>query len=152
MANRHVVAVQRDRTGRTLSLLRIVAAFLFMAHGAQKLFGFLAPAGTPGPPVLSQFWIGGVLELGGGALLLLGLFTRPVAFILSGMMAVAYFQVHAPGGFWPLQNRGELAVLYCFLFLHFAATGGGPWSLDALMRSKSGGAGTNRLATDRASV
>ncbi|HZF39954.1 MAG TPA: DoxX family protein [Blastocatellia bacterium] len=119
---------------RLLSILRIVAAFLFMQHGAQKLFGFLG--GIPGGPprLLSQFWIGGMLEFFGGLLLLLGLFTRPVAFILSGMMAWAYFQVHARLGFWTLQNRGELAALYCFVFLYLSAAGGGPWSLDSVWR------------------
>ena len=120
-------------TPRLLSVLRIVAAFMLMAHGAQKLFGFLAPPGMPGFAPLSQMWIGGVLEFFGGALLLLGLFTRPVAFILSGMLAVAYFQMHAPGGFWPLQNKGELAVLYCFVFLFLAVAGGGVWALDNLL-------------------
>jgi putative oxidoreductase len=120
-----------------LSVLRIVAAFLFMAHGAQKLLGFLAPPGAPAPAILSQTWIAGVLELFGGALLLLGLFTRPVAFILSGMMAVAYFQVHAPLGFWPLQNRGELAALYCFTFLYFSFAGGGEWSADRMLRRRT---------------
>src|ERR1051325_7216053 len=96
-------------TPRVQSVLRIIAAFLFMAHGAQKLFGFLGP---PGPfPALSLFGVGGILEFFGGLLLLIGLFTRPVAFILCGEMAVAYFMAHAPGGFWPLQNKGELAVL-----------------------------------------
>jgi putative oxidoreductase len=79
----------------------------------------------------------GILEFFGGLLLLVGLFTRPVAFILSGMMAVAYFMAHAPDGFWPLLNRGELAALYCFVFLYLSAAGGGPWSLDALRRRKS---------------
>jgi len=108
--------------------------FLLIAHGAQKLFGFLAPPGMPGPALLSQIGIGGLLEFFGGGLLLIGLFTRPVAFILSGMMAVAYFQMHAPGGFWPLQNKGELAVLYCFVFLFFSVAGGGEWSVDRLWR------------------
>src|SRR5215212_5883053 len=116
-------------TPRLLSVLRIIAAFLFIAHGAQKLFGFLAPPGMPTFPPFSQMWIGGVLEFFGGLLLLLGLFTRPVAFILSGMMAVAYFQMHAMTGggilSLPLQNKGELAVLYCFVFLLLAVAGGG---------------------------
>jgi putative oxidoreductase len=124
-------------TPRLLSLLRIISGFLFMAHGAQKLFGFLAPPGAPSPALMSQMGIGGVLEFFGGLLLILGLFTRPVAFILSGMMAVAYFQMHAPAGFWPLQNRGELAVLYCFVFLFLAVAGGGEWSLDRLLRRGS---------------
>lgn len=133
-------------TPRLLSVLRIVAAFLFMLHGAQKLFGFLAAPGAQGPPAFSQIWVGGVLEFFGGLLLLLGLFTRPVAFILSGMMAVAYFQMHLatavsksnPNWFWPIQggNGGELAVLYCFVFLFMAAAGGGEWSLDRLLRRR----------------
>src|SRR5215218_7912482 len=121
-------------TPRLLSVLRIIAAFLLIAHGAQKLFGFLAPPGMPSFPPFSQMWVGGVLEFFGGLLLLLGLFTRPVAFILSGMMAAAYFQMHAPGGFWPLQNKGELAVLYCFVFLFFSVAGGGVWSVDWCIR------------------
>ena len=135
-----------NATPRLLSVLRIVSAFFFMLHGAQKLFGFLAPPGAQGPPTFSQVWIGGVLEFFGGLLLLLGLFTRPVAFILSGMMAVAYFQMHLatavaksnPNWFWPIQggNGGELAALYCFLFLFLAAAGGGEWSLDRLLRRR----------------
>jgi putative oxidoreductase len=123
-------------TPRLLSVLRIITAFLFIAHGAQKLFGFLVPPGAPTPSLTSQIGIGGILEFFGGLLLLVGLFTRPVAFILSGMMAVAYFQMHAPGGFWPLQNKGELAVLYCFVFLFFSVAGGGEWSLDRLLRRR----------------
>ena len=123
-------------TPRLLSVLRIITAFLLMAHGAQKLFGFLAPPGAPTPPLFSQVGIGGILEFFGGLLLLVGLFTRPVAFILSGMMAVAYFQMHAPGGFWPLQNKGELAVLYCFVFLFLSVAGGGEWSVDRLLRRR----------------
>jgi len=124
----------RGWSPRLLSVLRIVVAFLFMQHGAQKLFGFLGgiPGGTP--QLLTLPWITGVLEFFGGLLLLLGLFTRPIAFILSGMMAVAYFKVHARQGFWPLQNRGELAAFYCFVFLYLSAAGGGPWSLDTVWR------------------
>ena len=118
-----------------LSVLRIVAAFLFIPTGTMKLFSFPMglPAGTPPITVGSQMWIGGVLELVGGTLMLLGLFTRPVAFVLSGMMAVAYFQFHAPGGFWPIINGGGPAALFCFVFLYFSAAGAGPWSLDALI-------------------
>ena len=134
-------------TPRLLSVLRIVTAFFFMLHGAQKLFGFLAPAGAQGPPAFGQIWIGGVLEFFGGLLLLLGLFTRPVAFILSGMMAVAYFQMHMmgaiakgnPGWFWPIAqggNGGELAAVYCFVFLFLAVAGGGEWSVDRLLRRR----------------
>ena len=121
-------------TPRLLSVLRIIAGFLLMPHGAQKLFGFLAPPGMPAATMGSLMWVAGVLEFFGGLLLLIGLFTRPVAFILSGLMAVAYFMAHAPGGFWPLQNKGELAVLYCFVFLFFAAAGGGEWAVDRLIR------------------
>jgi putative oxidoreductase len=130
---------------RLLSVLRIVAAFLLMAHGAQKLFGVPAPPPQPGAPppppppgLFSLMGLAGVLEFFGGLLLLLGLFTRPVAFILSGMLAVAYFMVHAPGGFWPILNKGELAVLYCFVFLYLAAAGGGAWSLDNLLWRRGG--------------
>ena len=117
-----------------LSVLRIVAALLFMQHGAQKLFGFLAPPQAAPGPVPTIMTVAGVLEFFGGLVLLLGLFTRPVAFVLSGMMAVAYFMAHAPQGFWPLQNRGELAALYCFVFLFLAVAGGGAWSVDRLWR------------------
>jgi putative oxidoreductase len=136
-------------TPRILSVLRFIAAFMLIAHGAQKLFGFLAPPTATPLPMLSQLWIGGVLEFFGGILLLLGLFTRPVAFILSGMMAVAYFQMHAPGGFLPLQNKGELAVLYSFVFLFLAVAGGGEWSLDRLI---SGNTSSNRQSTLSPSV
>ena len=119
---------------RLLSVLRIITGFLFMAHGAQKLFGFPAPMQGGTPPLMSLIGVGGILEFFGGLLILLGLFTRPVAFILSGMMAVAYFMGHAPGWFWPVLNRGELAVLYCFVFLYLSAAGGGPWSADRLWR------------------
>ena len=121
---------------RLLSVLRIITGFLLIAHGAQKLFGFLAAPGMPSPPSFSVIWFAGVLEFFGGLLFMIGLFTRPVAFILSGLMAVAYFIAHAPGGFWPLQNKGELAVLYCFVFLFFSVAGGGEWSVDRLMRRR----------------
>jgi putative oxidoreductase len=133
---------------RVLSILRIVTAFLFIVHGTQKLFSFPAPLQVPGQPaapfsLFSIIGISGVLEFAGGLLLLMGLFTRPVAFILSGMMAVAYFMGHAPNGFWPLLNGGELAVLYCFIFLYLAAAGGGPWSLDNLWRRGDASRATN---------
>ena len=116
-----------------LSILRIVSALLFMQHGAQKLFGFLAPMHTPSHPLFSLMGIAGVLEFFGGLLLAFGLLTRPIAFLLSGEMAVAYFIAHAPKGFWPLQNGGDLAVLYSFVFLYMALAGGGAWSLDRLL-------------------
>jgi len=100
-----------------LSVLRIMAAFLFMAHGAQKLFGFLVPPGQPALAAFSFLWVGGVLEFFGGLALLIGLFTRAVAFVLAGEMAVAYFRVHAPQGFWPVANKGDLAVLFTFVFI-----------------------------------
>lgn len=122
--------------GRLLSALRIVAAFLFMAHGTQKLFGWPVSEPRDPAPLFSLMGLAGVLEVFGGLLLLLGLFTRPVAFVLAGEMAVAYFKSHAPQGFWPILNRGELAVLYCFLLLYLAAVGAGPWSLDALRKKR----------------
>ena len=118
---------------RLLSVMRIIVAFTFMAHGTQKLFGF-PPSDRPAPALMSLGGIAGILEFVGGLLLLVGLFTRPVAFVLSGLMAVAYFMAHAPRGFWPIVNQGELAVVYCFVFLYLAAAGGGPWSLDAILR------------------
>jgi putative oxidoreductase len=116
---------------RVLSLVRAVSAFLFMQHGGQKLFGF--PAAKRGEfDLFSLSGVAGVLELFGGALLLVGLFTRPVAFVLSGLMAFAYFIAHAPRDFWPLNNGGELAIMFCFTFFYFVFAGGGSWSLDRL--------------------
>ena len=111
-----------------LSVLRIVAAFTFIAHGTQKLVGF--PAAGPPFRLMSMLGAAGIIETVGGLLMLLGLFSRPVAFILSGQMAVAYFTQHAPRGTWPLVNGGELAVLYSFLWLYFSAAGPGPLSVD----------------------
>ena len=122
----------------TYFLLRVVAGLVFLQAGGLILFGWFG--GMPGrpspPPLMSQMGIGGVLEFFGGIAILLGLGTRPVAFILSGTMAVAYWQFHAPQGAWPLQNQGVPAVLFCFLFLYMAAQGGGEGSLDALLRRK----------------
>lgn len=119
-------------TPRLLSVLRIMAGLLFLQHGTAKLLGFPYIEMMAGIPLFSLFGIGGLLELVGGVLLVLGLFTRPVAFVLSGEMAVAYFVAHAGSSFFPIINQGELAALYCFVFLYFAAAGGGAWSLDAL--------------------
>jgi putative oxidoreductase len=115
-----------------LALMRIVVALAFMQHGTDKLFGFPDFGGSPDALTLPL----GILEFGGGGLVLLGLFTRPVAFLLAGEMAVAYWWVHAPGSFFPLKNGGEAAMLYCFAFLYLAAAGGGGWSLDRLLRHK----------------
>jgi len=116
---------------RLLSVLRIVVALLFIAHGVVKLFGFPTGAQPGQVPLISLFGLAATLELVGGAANLLGIFTRPVAFLLSGEMAVAYFMIHAPQSFFPVLNGGELAILYCFAFLYFAAAGAGPWSIDA---------------------
>jgi putative oxidoreductase len=119
----------------TLALLRVMAGLMFMQHGAQKLFGALGGAGPEGGsvPLVSMMGLAGVLEFFGGLLVAFGLFTRPVAFVLAGQMAAAYFMAHAPQGFWPILNRGELAALYCFVFLYFSARGPGRYSLDAMI-------------------
>ena len=120
-----------------LSLLRIVAGFTFSLHGFQKLFGYFGGLGHGASAKLfSSMGAAGVLECFGGLLIALGLFTRPVAFLLCGEMAVAYFKQHLPRGVWPINNSGELAVLYCFIFLYLVSAGAGPWSLDRLIRRK----------------
>ena len=118
----------------TLTLLRVVSALLFMQHGAQKLFGVLG--GKQVESLASQFGIAGILEVGGGLLILIGLFTRPVAFLLSGEMAFAYWMSHAPRNVFPILNGGDGAILYCFIFLYIAFAGGGAWSLDRLIWKK----------------
>ena len=120
-------------TSSLLSLLRVVVGFLFVVHGTQKLFGFPAPAPGGLFDLTTMLGAAGLIEVIGGALIIAGLFTRAAAFVLAGEMAVAYFQMHAPKGFWPILNGGELAVLYCFTFLFMVAAGGGRWSLDALI-------------------
>jgi putative oxidoreductase len=122
-----------------LSILRIVAAFLFMQIGTAKLFAYPAAIMPNGgtAPIGSLVGIAGILEAFGGLLLLVGLFTRPVAFLLSGQMAVAYFYAHAPQGFWPVLNQGAPAVLYSFLFLYLSTAGPGPWSLDTIRHPES---------------
>ncbi len=123
----------RSWAPQLLSILRVVAAFLFLQFGSAKWFAFPA-AIMPGggtAPMGSLAWFAAVLEVVGGALLFLGLFTRPVAFILAGEMAIAYFHGHAPNGFWPVLNQGTPAVMFCFLYLYISAAGPGPWSLDA---------------------
>lgn len=111
-------------------MLRIMTALLFIAHGSQKLLGF--PASDMSPAAFSLPWIAGVLELFGGLAVLVGWMTRPVAFVLSGLMAVAYFMAHAPQSFYPVLNGGDAAILFCFVFLYIFFAGPGPWSLDAL--------------------
>ena len=118
-----------------LSLFRFFAAFTFIQHGTQKMLGWPAEMRVP-YELFSRNGAAGILEVVGGTLLLVGLFTRPVAFVMSGLMAFAYFLVHAPRGFWTLPNAGELAVVYCFAFLYLAAAGGGKWSLDNWLRGK----------------
>lgn len=121
---------------RILSVLRIMSGLLFLAHGTSKLLGWPSSMGDHLTPLMA---VAGILELVGGALIVAGLFTRPVAFVLSGMMAVAYFMAHAPQGFFPMLNHGELAIMFSFVFLYFVAAGGGSWSVDALLRSKAAG-------------
>jgi len=136
MSATDIFTLWSSQAPRLLSVLRIVAAFVFIPSGTMKLFAF--PAGVPPSggtvPLMSQAGLGGMLEAFGGALLLIGLFTRPVAFLLAGEMAVAYFQFHAPNGFWPVMNGGRPAVLFCFIWLYISAAGAGPWSLDAKRR------------------
>jgi putative oxidoreductase len=145
MPDSSLVSRWKSWAPQLLSLLRIVTALLFMEVGSAKLFGFpiavmpgggTAPAGT-------LAWFAGVLEVFGGGLLLLGLLTRPVAFLLSGEMAVAYFLAHAPQGFWPIANQGAGAIQFCFVFLYLSAAGPGAWSVDAAMR------GGRRESSDR---
>ena len=123
---------------QALSVRRIVAAFIYGLHGCQKMFGAFGGHLGKGikPELFSLTGIAGVIEVVGGGLLLLGLFTRPVAFLLSGEMAVAYFMRHAPRGFFPIQNGGEVSAILCFVFLYFTTAGGGSWSLDRWLRGK----------------
>jgi len=124
---------ERGLRAWALTALRVVTGFLFFQHGYPKLFGALPGSGETdrAAELLSVIWVSGFLEVVGGLLIMVGLLTRPVAFVLAGEMAVAYFWRHAPQGFWPGVNRGELAALYCFVFLYLFAAGGGPWSVDA---------------------
>ena len=124
-------------TPRALAVLRIVTAYLFLLHGTAKLFGAPHVAYFDGLPVLSLIGFAGILEVAGGALLIAGLWTRPVAFLLSGQMAVAYFMGHASKGtpLLPMMNQGESAVLFCFIFLYFALSGAGAWSVDSARRT-----------------
>lgn len=128
-----------DRAAQvTYFLLRVVAGALFVQFGGLILFGWFGgmPGASSPPPFLSQTWIGGVLEFFGGLAIVLGIGVRPVAFVLSGMMAVAYWQFHAPTGPWPVKNQGVPAILFCFLYLYMSARGAGAWSLDAVLRRR----------------
>lgn len=126
-------------TPRILGILRIIVGFLFLQHGTAKLFGMPHIAMFDGIQLVSLLGLAGVLELAGGFLVLIGLFTRPAAFILSGQMAVAYFIAHAPHGFLPILNQGELAVIYCFVFLYLSVVGAGAWSVDQMRTGHSSG-------------
>jgi len=127
-----------DASGWARSILRMVAGLLFTMHGLQKIAGMFGGLGGHGASarIGTQFWVAGVVETFGGILIILGLFTRPLAFLLCGEMAVAYFRSHFPRGLWPLVNGGELAVLYCFIYLYLFAAGAGPISLDRILRRK----------------
>lgn len=127
-----------------LGLLRIVVALIFLEHGTQKLLGF-PPSPNPGPALFSLPWTSGLIELVAGLLLLLGLFTRPAAFIASGEMAVAYWMVHAPRSPFPVLNGGDAAILYCFVFLYLVFAGAGAWSIDGARRRSSAGFGSTVL-------
>lgn len=138
MPDENIVTRWRSWAPQLLSVLRILTAFLFIQFGTAKLLAMPGPV-LPGGgvvPVGSLPGIAGVLETVGGLLLLLGLFTRPVAFLVSGEMAIAYFKAHAPNGFWPVLNGGHPAILFCFIWLYLSAAGPGPWSVDALLRRK----------------
>jgi putative oxidoreductase len=138
-----------DRVGKytpeILSIVRFIVALLFLEHGSAKLLGFPPPP-SGSPAFMSLLWIQGLFELIGGALLAVGLFTRPVAFILSGNMAVAYFMAHAPKSFFPVLNGGDAAILYCFLFLLFFVAGPGRWAVDSRVTHNYG---SGQLADER---
>jgi putative oxidoreductase len=119
-----------------LSVLRVMSGLLILQHGTAKILKFPVVPNMSNVPITSMGGIAGIFELVGGILLVIGLFTRPTAFILSGLTAVAYFMAHAGRSFFPILNGGELAALYCFVFLYLAAAGGGPWSIDAIVRRR----------------
>jgi putative oxidoreductase len=122
-----------------LSILRIVVGAVFISFGTMKLFNYPPlPAGMPPIPLVSQMGLAGTLEVFGGFLILIGLFTRPLSFVLAGEMAIAYFQGHYPRSFWPSVNMGTPAILFCFIYLYFVFAGGGPWSVDAMIARSKG--------------
>ena len=133
-SNARMAALAADWGPRMLSVLRILASLMFLEHGTQKLFGFPSPMNGTGPAAFTLIWFAAVLEFVGSLLLLAGLFTRPVAFILSGEMAFAYWMAHAPRSLFPVLNGGDAAILYCFVFLYLAVVGGGAWSMDQARR------------------
>jgi putative oxidoreductase len=137
----------RSWAPQLLSILRIMAAFLFLQYGSTKILAWPAPVMPGGgtAPVTSLAGIAGLLELVGGPLLLVGWLTRPVAFLLAGEMAVAYFKGHAPQGFWPILNQGAPAILFCFVWLYLSAAGPGPWSIDALLSRNGRATSPGRL-------
>jgi len=125
--------------GRMLSILRIVVGAVFISFGTMKLFNYPPlPAGMPPIPLVSQMGLAGTLEVFGGFLILIGLFTRPLSFVLAGEMAIAYFRGHYPRSFWPSVNMGTPAILFCFIYLYFVFAGGGPWSVDAMIARSKG--------------
>ena len=125
----------QKHASKILGITRILFGIMMTCHGAQKVFGAFGGVPPGAPPLI--IWIAGPIELLGGALLAVGLFTRPAAFLLSGFMAFAYFMGHAPKGFWPIVNQGELAIIYCWLALYYAAAGPGAWSLDGMRRGRT---------------
>jgi putative oxidoreductase len=135
-----MIRVPKRAADVTHAVLRIGAGLLFMAHGAQKLLGWFGGLGGQGgtAPLFSQVGLAGILELVGGAFIVIGLLTRPIAIILIAEMVVAYFQVHYPRGFWPIQNQGELALLYGLIFLFLSTNGAGPYSVDSGRRRRAG--------------
>jgi putative oxidoreductase len=135
--NSNMNGLERTWSPRLLSVLRVATALLFLQHGTAKLLGFPHVAGFDNIEIASLLGVAGIIELVGGVLILAGWYTRPAAFILSGQMAVAYFLAHAPDGFFPLLNKGELAALFSFVFLYLAVAGGGAWSIDNLLSRRS---------------
>lgn len=135
MADQDNLLIDDRWTPYVLGLLRIITALLFLEHGTGKLLGF-PDSSMAFPPAWSLFWVAGWIEVLGSLLLLVGLFTRPAAFLLAGEMAIAYWMIHAPQSPFPMINNGEAAILFCFIFLLFAATGPGKWSLDAKYRRR----------------
>ncbi|MDP9162552.1 MAG: DoxX family protein [Pseudomonadota bacterium] len=135
MADQEHIEAEERWAARAVGLLRIVTALLFLEHGTSKMLGFPETAGS-NPDMWSLFWVAGWLELIGGLLLLGGLFTRAVAFVIAGEMAIGYWMVHAPKSVFPVLNGGEAAILFCFIFLLLAATGSGEWSIDGMLRKR----------------